>query len=629
MIKYEYIKLKPHEKSPLTSFDDTFKRNEVDTYSDLAILIEEPYVVLDIDNVDYFNVLCEIIKDKNIKTRIMKTTRGGHFWFKTSTPLTNSVDVNTPITLKTDIRSWGKKSMSVVKRDGVWREWIKEDENIDELPFWLTPIKIKKDLYGMKDGDGRDPALFSFIYPLISLKFNKEQIKDIFEIINYYVFEDPLKPQEIDKMFEGNDIFDKKELHFFQGRRFMHNNFVDWMIDSYCFKSYGKQVYLYDEGLYKKDDDKIYMKMIEQLPELTRNNMSEAYENLRLKITGQESNIDPLKVNVLNGIYDLKDKVFIEHSPYIFSINQINAAYNPSAYCKEVDDMFESVTQGDKSIRLLLEEMIGYMLIGDCRFQKAFVLLGKGANGKSKFLEMIENFIGKNNCSSLALEDLSERFRTAELVGKIANIGDDSGGDLLKNTQIFKKVVTGEGITVERKHENPFTFFNTSKVVFAANSLPPSTDKSEGFFRRIVIIPFRATFKPGMEGYDPNIIDKVTTNEARSYLLNIAISSAKKILSQNRLDIPNEVSNLVESYEIDNNNVLQWIQQYGEEILGKTMDALYTDYCLYCNTTNSLPIKISKFNYELMKAKPGYELDFETDIRGAKKYIWKLKETVI
>src|SRR5699024_1243807 len=112
----------------------------------------------------------------------------------------------------------------------------------------------------------------------------------------------------------------------------------------------------------------------------------------------------------------------------------------------------------------------------------------------------IMNWVGHDNCSSLALEDLSERFRTSQLVGKIANIGDDSGSDLLKNTAIFKKIVTGDSITVEYKHGQPFSFNNKAKLLFSANNLPPSSDKSDGFFRRMIIIPFNAVFRPGMAG---------------------------------------------------------------------------------------------------------------------------------
>ena len=134
-------------KTPKHSLDEAYTYDEIKNEPNVAMLVEEPYVVLDIDNKEHFDVLTEIVSDYGLKTRIMKTTRGGHFWFKSVLPLTNNVDINTPITLRTDIRSWGKKSLVTIKLNGVWRKWLKDDDTIDELPYWLRPMKWNKDFY--------------------------------------------------------------------------------------------------------------------------------------------------------------------------------------------------------------------------------------------------------------------------------------------------------------------------------------------------------------------------------------------------------------------------------------------------------------------------------------------------
>lgn len=629
-INYDkYIKIR-EDKSPIFSLDTTFSYDDVKDSDNVALLVTEPYVVLDVDDMDLFNRLCEIIHDKKIKTRIMKSDRGGHFWFKTMEPLVNNIDVNTPITLKTDVKSWGskngkpKKSLVTVKRKGIWRKWLQEDENVDEIPFWLTPIKYKKDLLDLKQGDGRDPQLFSYIIPLLKFGFDKDQIQTIFYIINKYIFDEPLMDSEIDKMFEGNDVFEKKDLHFFDKKTFLHHIFVDWLKDAYFFRSYGDQVYLYDKGRYVENKNEVFRKMIEQIPNLTMRQLNEAYDNLGLKITIDNEKIDPLMVNVKNGMYDLKHNQLLDHSPFVFNINQLDCVYNENAYCKDVDDMIDSVTENNSEIRNLIIEMLGYFLIGDCRFQKAFILLGQGSNGKSKFLEMITNWLGYDNCSSLALEDVSEKFRTAEIVGKLANIGDDSGGDLLKNTAIFKKLVTGDSITVERKNQQPFKFNNSSKLIFSANTLPPSSDKSFGFFRRIVIIPFNAVFNKENKNFDPNISVKLCTDEAKSYILNLAIEGASKILKNNKITIPEEVIEVGKTYEVDNNSVLQWIDSDQCEILNRTTQEVYTDYCLYCDRVGTRPVQIRKCNKEIINKFPEYD-KVHSFIDKVNVYQWKIK----
>lgn len=625
-MKGQYIII-DENKTPKHSLDSPKTYDEVKNEDNLALLVEEPYVVLDIDSEDHFNCLCEIVKDYGVRTRIMKTNRGGHFWFKSILPLTNNIDINTPITLRTDIKSWGKKSMVTIKLNGEWREWIKNDDIIDELPYWLKPIKWKRDLYGLKNGDGRDAGLFSCIMPLLQQGYNKQQIQYIFNIINSYVFAEPLKSREIAKMFDNNKVFEEKEVGFYNGKQFQHNIFADWLLETNNYMKYGGMLYSYSGGKYWEDDEKnskIKLTMITKLPGLKDKDQREVYQNLRLKVPEGHPNEYPLVVNFRNGTYDLQSEQFKPHNPSIFSLNQINCIYDPDAKCDYVDTLLNNVSCDNKSIRLLLEELLGYILIGDCRFQKSFILLGEGANGKSVFLDMIINWLGAENCSSLALEDLSDRFRPSQLVGKMVNIGDDSGADLLKNTAIFKKLVTGDPITLEFKHGQPFSYANRAKMIFSANNLPPSSDKSNGFMRRMTIIPFNAKFLPTDDDYDPLIGKKVCTEEAKSYILNLAIKSAKRLLQNKQFTIPEIVLEEISKYEIANNNVLSYISEV-PPIIDKDVTQTYANYCLYCVKNNTQPYKVNKFVEEILRHNQLLTIDVETTDTG-KIRTWRKKE---
>ena len=627
-MRQQYIIIDEH-KTPKHSLDHPKPYDEVKDEENLAILVDEPYVVLDIDSEEHFNCLCEIVKDYGIRTRIMKTNRGGHFWFKSIEPLTNSIDINTPITLRTDIKSWGKKSMVTIKLKGEWRQWIKNDDIVDELPYWLKPIKWKKDLYGLKDGDGRDAGLFSCIIPLMQRGLNKQQIQYIFNIINSYVFAEPLKQREIIKMFDNNKVFEQKEIGFYNGRTFQHNIFVDWLLENYQYAKYNNNLYTYHNGKYYEDDEKnskIKLDMITKLPALKTKDQNEAYQNLKLRLPESQPNEFPLIVNFRNGLYDLDKDCYLSHTPGVFSLNQLNCIYNPDAKCEDVDKLLDNVSCNNKGIRTLLEEMLGYILIGDCRFQRSFILLGEGSNGKSVFLDMITSWLGSENCSSLALEDLSDRFRPSQLVGKMVNIGDDSGADLLKNTAIFKKLVTGDPLTVEFKHGQPFSYANRAKMIFSANNLPPSSDKSNGFMRRMTIIPFLAKFSPNDSNYDPMIKDKITTEDAKSYILNIAIKAAQKLIRNKKFTIPDAVTEELNKYEESNNNVLSYLNEV-PPIYEMDVSKTYANYCLYCVRNNTSPYKVNKFIEEIMRHNDKITIDIQITETG-KIRTWKRKEQV-
>lgn len=597
---FKYI-ICDNKKRPQHSFQITHSYEEVKDKENLAIKLEEPYLIVDVDDEEQFEILFKIIQDLKIHTRVLKTSRGGHFWFKSVKPLKNVIHSGTPLTISIDIKSWGKQTMEVVKLNGEWRKWLQFDESVDVLPVFLTPIVTNKYLMHYKEGDGRDDALFTFIIPLINAQLSKVEIHECFKLINKYIFDEPLRDDEISKMFDDNKIFEKNANIFFKGNKFMHNVFADYLIKEYNIKGYGGDVYFYSEDRYTNDKDLLSNKMLSIIPELKLANIKETYENIRIKMASKNELPDADFINLKNGLFNIKTYEFCAHTPDIFTVNQLDCEYDEAAYSEDVYETIESLACNNEDIITLLIQMLGYFLVGDCRFQKSFILLGNGRNGKSMFLEMIRNWLGDDNCSSLALEDLSERFRTAELVGKMINIGDDSGHNLLQNTAIFKKLVTGDSITVERKNQNPFKYSNRAKLIFAANALPPTTDKSEGFFRRCIIIPFNAVYRETDPKYDANKLDKLITTNAKNYLFLLAVEGLKSLMKNKKFDEPDATKVISDYYELSNNNVLMWFNSVEETF--DDIKSAFTNYLLYCTNSGYKPVSIGKFKQEYDKLK--------------------------
>lgn len=590
-------------KAPIHSFDSYKELSEVKDCDNLGVIIENPYVIIDLDDEKEFQIVKKIIEQLNIKTRILKTTRGGHFWFKTQTPLRNVTHFNTPLTVTIDIKSWGKRAMEIVKKGGEWREWLQEDETVDEVPYFLMPVDHSRYFLGMADGDGRNDALFSFITPMLKAGLEKEQIRELFMLINTYMFDEPLPEREIESILNSSNAFDKPDTVFFEGSKFLHDKFADYMITKHSIKYYGKSLYYFDGRAYVANDDLIRAKMIEVIPYLKLANIKEVFENIKLKVLQAPEKLNTDYVNLQNGLLNVHDLTLIPHNSTIFTINKLDVEYNPNAKSSAIDKFLNGITCNRQNYINLLCQMLGYILIPDCRYQKSFILVGNGSNGKSLFLETVRRLFGDENCSSLALEDLQDKFRIAEIVGKMLNIGDDSGHNLLENTAIFKKLVTGDNMTVERKQQQPFKYSNTAKMIFAANALPPTTDKSDGFFRRCIIIPFDNVFKPGTPDYDPALIYKITTPEAMSYLLNLALSGLSKLTEDNYFDETDDSKMLLRQYVENNNSVLVWKLNV-DKLFANDSEA-YTSYVTFCMLNNYKPINIGKFKIEYDKLKKG------------------------
>ena len=205
----------------------------------------------------------------------------------------------------------------------------------------------------------------------------------------------------------------------------------------------------------------------------------------------------PLDVlNVRNGLLSVGTPDLRPHDPGFLSPIQLGAAYHPPAKCPAWDKFIEATFPSDA--HGLPWELAAWLMLPDTSIQKAVLLLGEGANGKSTFLTALSAFIGKANIAGLSLHKLeADRFAAARLVGKLANVCPDLPSAHLAGTSTFKALTGGDEMLGERKYGESFEFRPFARLVFSANHPPRSGDASHAFFRRWVVVPFNRTFDPG------------------------------------------------------------------------------------------------------------------------------------
>lgn len=609
------------EKVPKHKLTEPKKYEDVKNLDNLAILVDKPYVVLDVDTEHEYLILKKILQAEKIKCRIMKTDKGGHFWFQNPKPLKNNTKYNTPITLIVDIRSWGKESYVKIKSHGEWREWVQWEDILDDIPVWLMPFKHDYKFLDSRNGDGRNSDLFMYIITLVNNGVKKADIKRIFKIINEYIFKDKLPAKELDTILR-DEAFDNIRPAFFKGKEFKHDVFAHYLKNDSLIYLHNKRLYVYSDGYYSDSTDKIEKKMITYIPSLRSSQRKEVFDYLRL-ITESPNNASIYHIVAENGIIDIRDGSLQGYTPDIFVPNKITTSYEPGYYDKDVDRILDKITCNNREVRMLVEEMIGYCLLRTAKFQKAFILYGNGSNGKSTLLDMMISMLGDHNISSLSLKELNHEFKLSEITSKLVNIGDDISDEYMTDASIFKKLTTGEEITVNKKHVDPKPLRNTATMIFAANTMPKTLDKSNGMLRRLCIIPFNAVIADTDEDYDPFIIDKLITPEAKSYLLNLAISGIQRVFKKNKFTEPLSVTNMIKEYERDNNNVLQFIDEI--DIIDKDSAETYGEYKYWCIENGVAHYNIRKFNTEV-RLHTNLELCImKKDGRSAQ--IWQNKST--
>jgi putative DNA primase/helicase len=146
------------------------------------------------------------------------------------------------------------------------------------------------------------------------------------------------------------------------------------------------------------------------------------------------------------------------------------------------------------------------------------------------------------------------------LENKLANIGDDIDNVTIKDTGTLKKMIAGNAITVEHKGEKQYSITPYATQIYSCNTIPRSFDKSDGFYRRWLFIPFNARFDITDEDFDPLIEDKITTDKALSYLLNLALEGVRRLLKNGKFTEPESVKKTLEDYKNENSTALSWIE---------------------------------------------------------------------
>lgn len=581
---------------------------EVYQLDSFAGILNDQTILIDIDDEQQSEILFKICQDLKLKCKVYETTRGKHFLFKNSNVDRCGTHVKLACGLTADIKLGSRNSYSILKKDGFEREVISDifpDEDYQEIPAFLKPVKAKVDFLDMREGDGRNQALFNYILTLQSNGFSIDEARECLTVINTYILKKPLSDSELATVMR-DDAFDKPV--FYDGKSFLFDKFAMFLKNhSHIIKLNGV-LHIYKDGIYKDGRDLIEGEMIKYIPNLNKAKRAEVYEYLNIMIT---DNTPPAPANYIafkNGVYDTNTREFVDFSEKLIMTNRIEHNYNPAAESELVDDTLNKLACHDKDIRMLLEECIGYCFYRRNEMGKAFVLTGLKANGKSTFLNMIKDALGDCNISALDLGELKSEYKTAELYGKLANIGDDIADNFIPDSSTFKKLVTGDRLTARKIYCPPFEFNNYAKMLFSANDIPRIKDRTGAVQRRLVIIPFNATFSKDDPDYRPYIKYELRQEENMEYFIKIGIDGLLRILENQGFTTSQKVVKELEDYEETNNPIVGFLKENDDlEVVGKTTSEIYNLYNEYCLANNhQIPCKgeVSKqikrlFNVEI------------------------------
>ncbi len=261
-----------------------------------------------------------------------------------------------------------------------------------------------------------------------------------------------------------------------------------------------------------------------------------------------------------NGVLDAESRTLRDHAPVPRYTRQLPVVFDPGAECPAFLRFLEEV-QPAEDARELVQLIFGYSLAPGNWLQRAFMFTGGGNNGKSTLEGVLKDLLGPDNVAAMTLQALSvNRFATASLYGKLANIVADLPNAPVHYTGTFKALTGGDLITGERKFQEPFTFVNEAVLIFSANELPTVDDRTYAFWRRWVLLPFPVDFT-GRE-------DRELPGKLRAELpgvLNWALAGLDKLREYGDFPVEGTAGGLMETWKRRSDSLYWFVQDQVEK----------------------------------------------------------------
>ena len=357
------------------------------------------------------------------------------------------------------------------------------------------------------------------------------------------------------------------------------------------------------KGNYEYGQNAIYRAILNNRKDARGSYRKEVMDYLNLMAPNKRQ-ADPRFIRFKNGVLDIDTGQLVDNPFDYLLLNEIPHNWNPEAKSELVDSTFYSIAQSNEAVVANLWEMFGLALYRGHDVSRMILLQGSGANGKSTLLDMLRHMLGEDNCFSLSICDLGEKFQLVPAMGKLALIGDDISNDYVngKACAVMKKFVTGDTVNDQYKGGATFQFKPYATLIYSCNEIPKFADGTYGFERRIHPIPLLARFTPSNAGFDPNLSEKLKEEPCIEYALAKAIEALCRCRANMSLTANVLSRKMAQEIVNDNDSVRAFFDGTKSDVtsfVGKTNTSVYSSYDSWCRDNGVEPLGKSNFSKKL------------------------------
>jgi len=320
-------------------------------------------------------------------------------------------------------------------------------------------------------------------------------------------------------------------------------------------------------------------------------------------IKDEELNFDPWLLNCKNGTLNLKTGELKPHDRKDNITKILPVEYDSAARCDRWEEFLYQIMGKNHDLVDFLQRAVGYSLTGDTREECLFLLYGKGANGKTTFIETLKGVLGeyaKTADFSTFVEKKYDNIRNdvARLKGSRLVVAAESKRGRQFDESLIKKVTGRDSLVARFLYEEHFEFIPEFKIFLAFNIKPDIKGTDYGIWRRIRLIPFSVTIPK--EKQDQRLRYKL--EKELPGILAWAVRGCDE-WQKGGLNEPFEVLEATSEYEQEMNIIGSFLDKQCQKAVGamETTSALYRDYRQFCLYHGIEPVSKTQFGRQLSK----------------------------
>lgn len=337
-------------------------------------------------------------------------------------------------------------------------------------------------------------------------------------------------------------------------------------------------------------------------------------------------------INVQNGELWINDDGSVKltpHKPESRLTYCLPIEYDPAAICPKYDAALCAIfAKSNDAVGMIRHwhEFVGYAIQPGRNIPSYWLLIGNGANGKTRLLQTLQHLMGPEaTLNDSIARFMRDRFNTAYLIGKLLFVDDDLTEGVVLDDGLLKQISEHKRLSARRAYGRlKQDFICRALPVMAGNSFPVTRDISHGMWRRAKVIPFDRVFTP--EEQDTALFPSIWKDELPG-VLNHALAGLKRLYAHGgQFDEPEDCIAAKHDFFVHANPLVCFLSDQCEEDIDsriqlKDFRAAFKAWASEQGikqpsaADNTLKRKLAGLGYKVSKVK-GYETLFGVTLKS-------------